>query len=259
VVRTQIVTLTDADAVGRYLAQRIADQMQQRWEAGTRYILGCPGGRSLLPTYRHLPDVLNARGLTSGQILIVMMDDYLVGSSDALQRISYDSFASCERFGDRVIAEPLQALGLDVEVWIPEPDNPGAFDAQIDSQGPIDTFLLASGASDGHVAFNPPGTAYSAQTRVTQLAQTTREDNLHTFPEFKDIGNVPHYGVTVGPRTIAESSRELVLVVTGRDKQTAFTRLAAATDYEPSWPATIVHKGKNALIIADALANPEGD
>lgn len=44
-------------------------------------------------------------------------------------------------------------------VWFPDPAQPAAYDEDIRTAGGIDLFLIATGASDGHVAFNPPGDA----------------------------------------------------------------------------------------------------
>lgn len=251
---TTVTILPDPEAVGAALATRVADALEHMWQQGRRFVLGCPGGRSLLPTYRALGAQLLVRKLDPGAVLIVMMDDYVVGGSADPRRIDNDSHASCERFAQVEIAEPLRAAGLDAEVWLPDPYAPQDYDQAIIDQGGIDLFLLASGATDGHVAFNPPGTPRTARTRLVELAETTKADNMHTFPAFETIDAVPHHGVTVGPATIAGASRELAMVVTGTHKRTAFQRLTNTADYDPYWPATVVHSGPAATIYADAAA-----
>jgi len=187
-------------------------------------------------------------------VLIVMMDDYVVDGTTNPRRIDLTSHASCEGFAHREIAAPLRALGADVEVWLPDPSSPQDYDGRIAAEGGIDLFLLASGATDGHVAFNPPGTKPSARTRVLELAQSTRADNLQTFPDFASIEAVPHHGVTIGPATITESSARLAMVVTGEHKHTAFRRLTSVDSYDPQWPATVIHAGPPATIYADRAA-----
>ena len=80
-------------------------------------------------------------------------------------------------------------------LWLPDPADPDAYDERIAAAGGIDLFLLASGAGDGHVAFNPPGTEAAARTRVVALPDSTRRDNLATFPTFGgELDAVPRTG-----------------------------------------------------------------
>ena len=118
----------------------------------------------------------------------------------------------------------------------------------------IDLFLLASGASDGHVAFNPPGSDRGSTTRIVELSDDTRRDNMTTFPDFRTLDQVPRHGLTVGISTIVDHSRELVMVVTGADKTTAFGRLTTAERYEPDWPATAFVEGALTSLYADRAA-----
>src|SRR5215469_17575484 len=48
-------------------------------------------------------------------------------------------------------------------IWFPDPKSPSDYDGRIENAGGIDFFILASGASDGHVAFNPQGSAREPQ------------------------------------------------------------------------------------------------
>ena len=55
--------------------------------------------------------------------------------------------------------------------------------------GGIDIFLLASGSSDGHVAFNNVYSKLSQKTHITKLSIKTRKDNMKTFPNFEKLMN----------------------------------------------------------------------
>jgi glucosamine-6-phosphate deaminase len=207
----------DAGELGRVLAEEIV--------AARPKLLGCPGGRSLLSTYRSLPDL---PGTT-----IVMMDEYVpVPPASA--------HYSCRGFAER------QIRGGDV--WLPDPDEPAAYDGRIADAGGIDVFLLASGATDGHVAFLPPGSPRDGRTSVVELAETTRRDNLRTFPEFSALDDVPRHGVSVGLATIADA-RALRLVIHGEEKRGAVERLLSLDRFDPSWPASIVHDHPDAEIL----------
>lgn len=239
--------------LGAALAERIADEIEAA--PGGRYLLGCPGGRSALETYTALAAEVARRRLDLSGLHIVMMDDYL--GPDRLP-VDIAEAHSCRRFGREQILAPLNAaarvgLGED-QLWMPDPADPAAYDRRIADAGGIDLFILASGASDGHVAFNPPGTERSARTRVIPLAESTRRDNLATFPTLGELQNVPTHGISVGPQTIAGLSRSAVLVAHGPDKALTAARLAATSSYAPDWPATIVHECQNPLLLLDAAA-----
>jgi glucosamine-6-phosphate deaminase len=148
---------------------------------------------------------------------------------------------SCRGFAERELP-PAR------DVWLPDPEDASAYDARIAAAGGIDLFLLASGASDGHVAMLGPGAARDGGTAVVELAETTRRDNLRTFPDFESLDDVPTHGVTVGLATIA-GARALRMVIHGDDKREAIERLLSYDTFDPEWPASIVHDHADAEIL----------
>lgn len=175
-----------------------------------------------------------------------MMDEYLVDGRWATTH-------SCHEFAQRNMS--FRGLRGDA-VWFPSPEDPAAYEVRIADAGGIDLFLLASGAGDGHVAFNPPGTPRESRTRIIDLSEQTRRDNLHTFPDFGSLDNVPRQGISVGIATITDA-REAVMVVWGADKRLTLARIRAADRYDPSWPATVIHECTSAEVICDAAALAE--
>ena len=166
-----------------------------------------------------------------------MMDEYVPSGGEPW---------SCRAFADR-------HMSWASEIWFPDARDPAAYETRIADAGGIDFFLLASGATDGHVAFNQPGAPRESRTRVVPLSGTTRRDNLKTSPSFGALENVPTRGVTVGIDTIA-SAREAVMVVWGESKRLTLQRIRAASGYDASWPATVVHEVPIREIVADAEA-----
>jgi hypothetical protein len=76
-----------------------------------------------------------------------------------------------------------------------------AFEAKIKAVGGIDLFLGGVG-TDGHIAFNEPGSSLASRTRVKTLADETVRSNARFFDG--DIGAVPKMALTVGVQTIME-------------------------------------------------------
>jgi glucosamine-6-phosphate deaminase len=253
------------EAVGRALAALIADRIEEAG-AGRTFLLGCPSGRSPWTTYVALAREVAARRLDLTGLVIVMMDEYVERDDGTGEMRLIDPTAphSCLRFGqteivDRLNAAAGQGRGITRDrYWVPDPAAPGDYDRQIAGHGGVDLFILASGAGDGHVAFNPPGTGPDTATRVIRLADQTRRDNLHTFPSFgKDIDRVPRYGVTVGVGTIREQSKKVVMVAHGAPKARAVRRVAEADGYRPEWPATILADCARPLLFIDEAAATE--
>lgn len=235
------------DELGQRTARMVADGLVAARTAGRPYVLGCPGGRSAASTYAALAGLVRTEHLPLEHLVVVMMDDYVVPDGHgALVHERADAAHSCIRFAREEIVRPLdeaagKAGGVRPEnLWFPDPTEPAAYDGRIRDLGGIDLFLLASGSSDGHVAFNPAGAARDSLTRVLDLPDSTRRDNLLTFPSFGgDLDRVPRHGVTVGIDTIASSSAAVVMLLHGREKGLAAAHLLAADAYDPQWPATV--------------------
>ena len=222
--------------------------------------LGCPGGRSLRTTYAALARLAAVRRFDLRTLHILMMDEYIERDGEAFRLCPADAHYSCRRFGDLEIRQAFNAgLAASLQVppenlHVPDPNAPPDYEALIERLGGVDVFLLASGQTDGHVAFNPRGCALDERTRVIELTQATRRDNLDTFPDFRDLAEVPRYGVSVGPGTIAHRSRSVLMMLLGAAKGLALHRVTSTPTYDPDWPASVVVECADAQIVTDEAA-----
>jgi glucosamine-6-phosphate deaminase len=225
------------------LGTDVAAHLLERLRRGRKpFLLGCPTGRTPKPVY----DALANADLSD--VIFVMMDEYLVPGANGLTWASDRESWSCHAF----VARNFQFQCRDI--WFPDPTDPGKYDRRIAEAGGIDFFILASGASDGHVAFNSTGSPRDSCTRIVPLSDATRRDNLQTSPSFGTIDNVPRHGVTVGIDTIARA-RDAVMIVWGRSKRLTLQRILAADRYDPEWPATVIHECPIREIVADEAAS----
>jgi glucosamine-6-phosphate deaminase len=247
------------DALGDAVASRILADIDRANASGSRFLLGAPTGRTPRPILTALATQLAARRHDLSRVTLVMMDEYLVPHDGKLAWASHDDDFGCHAYAWREYlpalnaALPRDARVKETSVWFPDPDDPAEYDRRIADAGGVDFFLLASGASDGHVAFNQPGSPRDSRTRVVELSDPTRRDNLQTHPAFGSLNNVPKFGVTVGIATIA-SARAAAMVVWGPGKRETFRRLTTATRYDPAWPATVIHEVPAGQIVADEQA-----
>lgn len=250
----------DADSLGRHLAQKLLAGIAAANAAGRPYLLGCPSGRTPKPVYEQMGAQLARQAQDISNLVLVMMDEYVVPGADGQPAIApADAHFSCHRFAQADIADLLNAnlpahwqLQPD-HIWFPDPAGAEAYDARIAEAGGVDYFILASGAGDGHVAFNPPGSPVDGGSRVITLAEQTRRDNLLTFPDFRDLSEVPLQGVSVGVGTIAKARAAGMLLV-GAGKREAFRRITTADGYDADWPATVIHLVAQPEILADQAA-----
>jgi glucosamine-6-phosphate deaminase len=115
--------------------------------------------------------------------------------------------------------------------------------------GGIDLCVLGIG-TDGHIAFDMPGSAFDSRTRVARLSEQTIADNCRHFGNIR--GNVPKHAVTMGIGTILDS-RDIVLLANGERKADAVYR-ALKCEPDVSCPASALQLHEDALFILDEAA-----
>ncbi|MDX3924574.1 MAG: 6-phosphogluconolactonase [Shinella sp.] len=250
------------DEIGRYAASSLIGDIRKTQE-GKAYLLGCPTGRTPRPIYAALVDAMKREAVDLSRLVLVMMDEYIVTDSDGALRLADPSqHFSCRGFAEREIVGPINRILPEdfrirpENVWFPDIAAPATYDKRIAKAGGLDCFILASGSSDGHVAFNPPGSPAETETRIVNLAEGTRRDNLKSFPQFEKLDDVPQHGVSVGLKTI-RSAHRCMLILWGPEKQDAFSRTAGGTAFDENWPASIVLLSPSYEILADRAAAGE--
>lgn len=241
------------------VADRVVVLVRAAAHAGRPCILGWPAGRTPLPVLAALAERAGAGEVDLSTTAFAMMDEYLHRDADGWRLAPTAAHYSCRGFAQREIADRLNAV-LPARrrlrsdgIWLVDPHEPGGYDQRLAAAGGVRLFLVAVGATDGHVAFNPPGTAADSRTRVIALADSTRRDNLATFPEFATLEQVPTHGVSVGLATMSDAS-ELAVVAHGTGKRAAVRRTLAATGFDPQWPASFVHSHPQHTFYLDRAA-----
>lgn len=120
------------------------------------------------------------------------------------------------------------ALGWSGKLHVPGqgdyagPDGAELFEQRLTELGPVSVQLLGLG-SNGHIAFNEPGSAFDSRTRVVELHPQTRSDNARFFDS---VDQTPTHATTQGLATIAQASN-LLLLVFGEAKRAALGQALA--------------------------------
>ena len=102
--------------------------------------------------------------------------------------------------------------------------------------------------SNGHIAFNEPGTPFDSRTHVVALSESTRRANAAFFLDQP----VPTHAITMGIATILESKR-IVLLASGAKKKDAIARLRSG-DVSVDFPASALWNHADVLVLVDRAA-----
>ena len=245
------------NTLSKNLASKILKQIQKK----KKFILGCPSGRTPTLTYEYMGLLSYKNKISLSKLKIIMMDEFVIKNNKNIFQLCNDkSHYSCKNYAIKTLLRKINYRKnknhklLKKNIYFPSIDDSKKYDEYIKSLGGIDLFILASGASDGHVAFNSNNAKLSSSTRIVKLKNSTRKDNLKTFSKFNSLKEVPKYGITVGLKTIFSLSKEAVLILIGEEKQLAAKIILSKKNYTKTWPATIIYKCKKKSIYLDKKA-----
>ncbi|MFS0705525.1 glucosamine-6-phosphate deaminase [Cellulomonas sp. 179-A 9B4 NHS] len=227
------------------LARLAADAVERLLAARPQAVLGLATGSSPLAVYDELARRHGEHGLSFARARAFLLDEYVGLPADHPER--YRTVVERELVS-RVDLDPDAVLGPDGLA----DDLAGAcaaYERAIADAGGVDLQLLGIG-TDGHVAFNEPGSSLASRTRVKTLTRQTREDNARFFGG--DVDAVPTHCLTQGLATIL-SARHLVLLAQGRGKAEAVHQLVEGP-VSAMWPATVLQMHPHVSVLVDEPA-----
>lgn len=236
----EIVPLASVEEVARLGADVVEAAVR-----GGAAVLGLATGSTPLPTYREL-----IRRHAAG----------LGPSYDGVRCFTLDEYVGLpaghpESYRATIARELTDPLGIPAErVQGPSPELVGLptagerYEEALVAAGGIDVQVLGIG-TDGHLAFNEPGSSLASLTRLKTLTEETRRDNARFFAS---IDEVPRHVLTQGLGTILRA-RHLLLLATGAGKAAA---LAAAVEgpVSASCPASVLQLHPHVTVLCDPPA-----
>lgn len=223
----------------------VADQIGALLERKPAAVLGLATGSSPLAVYEELAARVSDGRLSLARARGFTLDEY-VGLPEG-HPCSYRTVID-EELVSRVDFAPGAVMGPDGTA----PDLEAAcaqYEQEIFTAGGVDLQILGIG-TDGHIAFNEPGSSLASRTRVKTLTDQTRRDNARFFDG--DVEAVPRHCLTQGLGTIMEA-RHVVLVATGGAKAAAVRQLVEGA-VSALWPATILQHHPHVTVVIDDLA-----
>ena len=100
--------------------------------------------------------------------------------------------------------------------------------------------------SNGHIAFNEPGTPFDSETHVVNLTENTIKDNSRLFDS---IDRVPKKAYSMGIKNILDA-KKIVVMASGEHKAKAVYDMLNA-DISVACPATALRTHGDVTLIAD--------
>jgi glucosamine-6-phosphate deaminase len=237
----EVVISTTPDEAGRLAADAISELVQRRPAA----VLGVATGSSPLIIYDEVGRRVAQGSLSLARTRAFMLDEYVGLPADHPQR--YWNVIKGE-FIEKVDIDPSQVFGPDG--LAPDLERAcEAYEEAIANTGGVDLQILGIG-TDGHIAFNEPGSSLASRTRIKTLTSQTRRDNARFFGG--DIEAVPQHCLTQGIGTILQA-RHIVLVASGRGKAEAVHQLVEGP-VSAMWPATALQLHPHVTVLLDTAA-----
>jgi len=210
----EVFIFPDAKAMSIVAAKEVAEVLNAKPDA----VLGMATGSTPLGLYQELVRMYQRRELDFSHVTTFNLDEYV--GLPVTHPQSYHHFMHEHFFRHANI--PPQNIHIPSGTTTNYRSFCEWYEQRIRDCGGIDVQILGIG-SDGHIAFNEPGSSLSSRTRLKTLAKSTIDDNARFF---KDRAEVPIYAITMGVGTILEA-RKLLLLASGKNKADA---VAAAVE-----------------------------
>ena len=235
--KIKVIICQDKQGVARTAADIFAQAIREKPDI----VLGLATGGTPVGMYKELIRMHKEKGLNFSGVRSFNLDEYLGLSGNHPQSYRY--------FMDENLFNHININKLNTRV----PDGK-AQDFQISYQGYEQDIKAAGGiglqllgiGTNGHVAFNEPGSSGDSRTRVINLTENTIKDNARFF---EDESEVPRKAVTMGIGTILEA-RKIVLLASGTNKADAVAK-AVKGPVSPDVPASFLQNHPDCTFIVD--------
>lgn len=229
--------------VGKWAAMYVAKQINAFNPSKEKpFVLGLPTGSTPLQMYAELIKLYQAGKVSFEHVATFNMDEYVGLSPEHPQSYHYFMY---ENFFNHIDIQENNIHMLDGMTSNLEQECK-AYEAKIAAIGGIHLFIGGVG-TDGHIAFNEPGSSLTSRTRDKELREETRVDNARFFDN--DITKVPELAITVGVGTIMDAKQVLILA-NGKNKAEAIHQ-AIEGSVNHLWTVSMLQMHPRAMFVID--------
>ena len=209
-----------------YVADRMATIIAEK--ENPKFILAT--GNSPVGVYKNLIEKYK-KGLSFKNLTTYNLDEYR-----EINKFPEDSFRNFMNFN------LFDAIDIDKnKTFFPSEIND--YNEKLDQIDKFDFTILGVG-TNGHIAFNEPGTKFETRTNEISLTDSTIKSN---FPNRK---NYPTKAITMGLYDIYNKSSEIILLAFGEGKKEALLKLLEGKK-DDNWPITHFIDHPNMIIVTD--------
>ncbi len=197
----------NANALYYALVEHLSTEVRALVSQGRNPVLALPTGNTMIPFYRIAAE--QEEPLAVARWTCFGLDEYYPVPK-YLAHLSFKNYLD-EHFFSRLKTPPRARFALDsgTENFMIECDD---FEERIRDCGGIDLAILGIG-TNGHIAFNEPGSEFFSRTRAIALHPETLLSNFNGTAPFT-------HALTMGIGTLLEA-KKIIVVALGKNKARA--------------------------------------
>ena len=202
----------------------IASNIRDKVKHQSHVVLGLATGSTPIGIYEKLSEMKNTN---FGDTITFNLDEYV--GIDKHHDQSYQYFMNKHLFSNLNFRKH----------YFPTEQNYNEYDLMIKNSGGIDIQILGIG-TNGHIAFNEPGSHKYSSTRIVDLTENTIKDNSRFFENIEDV---PTQAYTMGMSSIM-GAEKIYLVAQGKHKKEILEE-AVYGDITDDIPASLLQEHPN--------------
>jgi len=233
----QVLVLPTRDTAALAVAGFLAQTVRRTPDV----VLGLPTGRTMIPVYRGLVR-LHESGLADFSRATTFNLDEFIGLPSGHPG-SFRAYMREHLFDHVNLARGATHFPQAART------KASAYDRLIERAGGLDVCLVGIGRN-GHIGFNEPAAALTAETHRVRLKPGTRRSNAYLYGDRPE--KVPRFAMSMGIGTILRA-RAVVLVALG-DAKAEIVRAATTGPVTARVPASLLQAHPNVVVVLDRQA-----
>jgi len=232
----KVIVVENYQQIGQLGAQIIAGVIKNNPNA----VLGLATGTSPIGIYQNLVEMCQKGEISFANVKTVNLDEYV--GLDGTHPQSYRYFMNDNLFNHVDIDKANTFVPNGVAENLQE--ECARYTTLVNNL--VQDIQLLGIGSNGHIAFNEPGTPFDSTTHVVNLTENTIKDNSRLF---EDISQVPTKALTMGIANIMNAKR-ILIVANGKNKAQAVYDMVKG-QVNTTCPASVLQNHPDVTVIVD--------
>ncbi|MEE3928451.1 glucosamine-6-phosphate deaminase [Mycoplasmopsis ciconiae] len=235
----KVMVFEDKKQLSLYAADLIEKQINSKNDSKICFATGATPEL----TYQYLIEKYKNNKLSFKDVISFNLDEYV--NLDKNNKCSYNYYMFSNLFNHIDIKK--QNINLPESLGDAN-QNAQNYNTKVIQSGGIDFMILGIG-TNGHIAFNEPGSQIDQFTRVVDLTQSTIDSNKIYF---EDESQVPKQAISMGLANILQA-KKIILLAYGKNKSEAIYQ-AINQPISAACPASFLQLHPNVTFLVDKEA-----